>query len=512
MATIVQPSPAPRSSPTSRPPSRTGHAMLMVAGALLGLVGLTLAGVAAAASWAAVQQRGGGFITAPTQRYAVDSYALTTTDINVIIDDGLPSAARPDAARVIVRATPANPAKPIFVGIAPRAEVAGYLSGVEHSELVNVTFTPFRATYRTVPGSRTPEAPGRQTFWAVSAEGTGIQQTETTLRSGNWVVVVMNADASPQVAADLTAGARSDVLVPIAIVLIAGTFVLLGAGVALLTWGAAGLGRSVTSTGGIAVPAHPTGLAVVKHSDPVHLTGELTEPLSRGLWLVKWVLAIPHYLVLAFLWIAFLVTTIIAGFAILFTGRYPRSLFGFNVGVVRWSWRVGFYSYSALGTDQYPPFSLARTDYPADFDVDYPERLSRGLVLVKSWLLAIPHLIIVGLFTAPWYWVANGAPTDDYQRSAGISLLGLLVLVAGLAVLFTGRYPRSLFDLIMGINRWVYRVAAYVALMRDEYPPFRLDQGSGEPHATPDRTPSVPVGADEPSARQGHPSPGPPSS
>ena len=509
MATIVQPSSSPQPSPPSRPPSRTGPVLLMVVGALLGLLGLTLAGVAAAASWAAVQQRGGGFLTAPTQRYAVDSYALTTTDLNVIIDDGLPPAARPDVARVMVRATPANPDKPVFVGIAPRAEVAAYLSGVEHTELVDVTFAPFRATYRTIPGSRTPEAPGSQTFWAVSAEGAGTQQAETALRSGNWVVVVMNADASPQVAADLTAGARSDLLGPIAVGLIVGTVVLLGAGVALLVWGASGLGRAVTSTGDVAVPAHQTGLAVVEHSYPVQLTGELTEPLSRWLWLVKWVLAIPHYVVLAFLWIAFLVTTIIAGFAILFTGRYPRSLFAFNVGVVRWSWRVGFYGYSALGTDRYPPFSLARTDYPADFDVDYPQRLSRGLVLVKSWLLAIPHLIIVGLLTAPWYWVANGAPTEDYQRTAGISLLGLLVLVAGLALLFTGRYPPSLFDLVMGINRWVYRVTAYVALMRDEYPTFRLDQGAMEPRTTYDRTQSVATADDGPSAVEGPPAAGP---
>ena len=115
----------------------------------------------------------------------------------------------------------------------------------------------------------------------------------------------------------------------------------------------------------------------------------------------------------------------------------------------------------------------------------------------------------MGLLTAPWYWVANGAPTDDYQRSAGISLLGLLVLVAALALLFTGRYPRSLFDLVMGINRWVYRVTAYVTLMRDTYPPFRLDQGAMEPPAPRDRTESLATGGAPPSAVEEPPAPGP---
>ena len=125
---------------------------------------------------------------------------------------------------------------------------------------------------------------------------------------------------------------------------------------------------------------------------------------------------------------------------------------------------------------------------------------------MKSWLLAIPHLIIVGLLTAPWYWVANGAPTDNYQRSARISLLGLLVTVAALAVLFTGRYPRTIFDLVMGINRWAYRVMAYVVLMRDEYPPFRLDQGGTDPYSSAgvvqigDRTEAVPSEVAPPAA------------
>ena len=217
---------------------------------------------------------------------------------------------------------------------------------------------------------------------------------------------------------------------------------------------------------------------------PVRLEGRLDPGLSRWLWLVKWLLAIPHFVVLAFLWIAFFVLSVVAFFAILFTARYPKGIFEFNLGVLRWTWRVAFYSYGALGTDRYPPFSLgAEPDYPATLDVIYPGELSRGLVLVKWWLLAIPHYFILGLFLGGGWFAWGGGwdrGGDDWGRDGGPGLIGLLVLFAGVALLFTKRYPRGIFDLVLGLDRWVARVVAYAGLMTDAYPPFRLDQGGEE--------------------------------
>jgi hypothetical protein len=226
-------------------------------------------------------------------------------------------------------------------------------------------------------------------------------------------------------------------------------------------------------------PARPS-------AHPVLVEGDLDPTLSRWLWLVKWVLIIPHLIVLAFLWIAFVVLTVIAFFAILFTGRYPRGIFDFNVGVLRWTWRVGFYAYSALGTDRYPRFSLADDpEYPARLDVAYPQQLSRGLVLVKWWLLAIPHYIVVGIF-AGGAWATWSGAGDRWMSIGDGGLIGLLVLFSGLALLFTGRYPNSIYDFVLGMNRWVWRVVAYAALMTDTYPPFRLDMGAREPEPQPE--------------------------
>src|SRR3954452_14550024 len=212
----------------------------------------------------------------------------------------------------------------------------------------------------------------------------------------------------------------------------------------------------------------------------LRLEGDLSPRLSRWLWLVKWFLAIPHFIVLFFLWVAFIVVSVVAFFAILFTGRYPRGIFEFNVGVLRWTWRVGYYSYSALGTDHYPPFTLAEVaDYPARLSVAYPQHLSRGLVLVKWWLLAIPQYLIVGVFTGGAFASYNEANGGNWWYGGG--LIGLLVCIAGIVLLFAGRYPRNVYDLVMGMNRWSFRVVAYAALMTDQYPPFRMDMGDREP-------------------------------
>src|SRR3954465_8280524 len=162
---------------------------------------------------------------------------------------------------------------------------------------------------------------------------------------------------------------------------------------------------------------------------PLQLTGTLDPDVSRWQWLVKWLLLIPHLVVLLFLWIASLATTVVAFFSILFTERYPKAIFDFNVGVMRWTWRVAFYGYNAAGTDRYPPFTLADVaDYPARLEVEYPQALSRGLVLVKWWLLALPQYLIVAVF-AGGAWAGWNMANDDSAWTSGGGLIGLLVVI-----------------------------------------------------------------------------------
>jgi hypothetical protein len=154
--------------------------------------------------------------------------------------------------------------------------------------------------------------------------------------------------------------------------------------------------------------------------------------------------------------------------------------------VLLWTWRVSYYTYGALATDRYPPFALKeRPDYPAHLSIDYPEHLSRGLVLVKWWLLAIPQYLVVAILAGSGVYVVAGSTTaavdagNYWVWSSG--LIGLLVVIAAVILLFTGSYPQQIYELVLGLNRWVLRVAAYAGLMTDKYPPFRLDMGGPDP-------------------------------
>ncbi len=421
--------------------------------------------------WAYGTQRDDGFFTTRTERLETVTYAITSDRIDLgadpSSDEHVPDLG--DLATVRLQAEPVGDA-PVFVGIGPTDDVDSYLDGVAHARVDRIALGPGKVDYSYVEGGAPAAPPGDEGFWAARADGAGRQTLDWAVEPGHWSVVVMNADASPAVGVRASVGVKANWVLPVGLGVAGfGLVSLLGATVLLLV-GAIGLAHRLQQD-------PPPGPA---RRGAVALTGHLDEP-SRWLWIVKPILVIPHLVVLFVLWVGVVGVSIIAFFSILFTRRYPRALFDYTTGVLRWSWRVGFYSFSALGTDQYPPFRLsdgpqdAAAPYPADLTVAYAPQLSRRLVLVKWWLLAIPHFVVLG--------IVLGSSTAGQSSAPG--LLYLLVAFAALALLFTKRYPAGLFDFVLGLDRWVYRVLAYVLLLTDEYPPFRLDQGPDEPPADP---------------------------
>ena len=203
-----------------------------------------------------------------------------------------------------------------------------------------------------------------------------------------------------------------------------------------------------------APPPPPTDDAVPGRAEPdypARLNVEHQDSYARLLPLVKWLLAIPHYLALTVLGILAVVVAIVAGIATITTGRYPRGMFDFLVGVGRWNANVT--AYLLLMTDRYPPFSLARVDgYPVSFDVDYPEdgRIARWRPILH-WLLVIPFAIVASV----------------------VALLGsICVFLAFFVILVTAKFPTGLFDIALISSRWQIRATAYLRWMTPKYPPF----------------------------------------
>ena len=457
---------------------KAGRIVALVLGCLLVLpgVGLLIGGGALAISYAAARDNH-GYVNASPDPLQTSAVAVTSQHLDFGSDVEGPDALW-DAldVRIRLRVTSSTD-QPVFVGIARSGTVDAYLAGTAHDVVADVG-QDGSVTYRHRGGDLTIAPPTGEGFWSRSAWGPGTQEVTWPVRPGHWSAVLMNADGTPGVAADLEVGTKAGFVLPLAVGMAGLGLVLLTGGVVLIIVAVSRGGRNGSGAGPAAAsagsaPGHYSG-----RGTPVMLSATLDPGLSRWKWLVKWFLAVPHFIVLVFLWVAFVVLTVVAFFAILFTGRYPRGIFDFNVGVLRWTWRVSFYATDGgLGTDRYPPFRLsAQPGEPASLDITYPDRLSRGLVLVKWWLLAIPHYAVLAILVGGTF----GWSQDHGGRYSG-GLLSLLVLIAAVALLFTGRYPVSLFNLVVGLNRWFYRVVAYVALMTDAYPPFRLDQGGAEP-------------------------------
>jgi hypothetical protein len=195
---------------------------------------------------------------------------------------------------------------------------------------------------------------------------------------------------------------------------------------------------AVANPSGPPSPSYPAGFEITYPSE-----------LNRWLPLVKWLLAIPHFIILFFLGIGAFFVLIYGFFAVLFTGRWPRGAFDYLVGTVRWAYRV--LAYYHLMTDAYPPFSLADDPaYPLRLNIDYPERIANWRPLVQ-WLLAIPYMFVASVL----YW-----------------LTGVLTIIAFFTVLFTRRIPRDLFELMVPGMRWNLRGNAYTYFVTDRYPPF----------------------------------------
>jgi hypothetical protein len=199
-------------------------------------------------------------------------------------------------------------------------------------------------------------------------------------------------------------------------------------------------------------PPPPPPAAGAEGPYPVRLEASNQGDYNRFLPLVKWLLVLPHYIVLLFLGIGALFVYLIAFFAIIITGGYPRGLWDYMTGVHRWAMRV--FAYVFLLTDQYPPFSLEDDPaYPVRVEFDYPEHVNRWRPLVH-WLLILPYLIVAGIL----FYVAEI-----------VAFIGIFV------ILFTAKLPHGMFNLILNPMRWQLRGNAYAGWLVTRYPPFDWD-------------------------------------
>jgi hypothetical protein len=210
-----------------------GRVILIVLGGIGVLVGLALAAAGGFLLWADRTQREDGYLTTPTERFATTTYALTRTRLEIDTDG--PGWLLNDSWFGKVRIRGESPgAKMLFIGIGPEAAVAKYLGSVAHANVQDIDFDPFRATYLPIAGGAPQAPPTQQNFWAVSASGVGKQTVTWKVRDGDWSVVLMNADGSRGVVADVDLGAKLSFLLWLAIGSLIGGVLVVGGSTALI--------------------------------------------------------------------------------------------------------------------------------------------------------------------------------------------------------------------------------------------------------------------------------------
>ena len=428
-----------------------------------------------------------GYYSTKTIRIEKDSYAIVSEPIDVDMDEAW-ILDWGNLASFRVEGTNDDPSKNIFIGVAEGDDVKNYLANAEYDEVTDIDVTPNKLEYTHHTGDLEPAAPDTQTFWLESAYGAGEQVIEWELESGSWSVVVMNEDGSYGIDVDVVLGAKIPWLFSVALWLLILGVVVLIAGLVLIflavrggggdkngaspnSRGAVGSGDSTMkpsadssgvvggggSTAAIAASDYPTGL-VIDYPD---------RNLNRLTTFFRLFAIIPIWIVFVLLggaiigweddpWsynvygiaLFIVVPTLIM---ILFRQKYPKWWYDWNLAMTGFATRV--YAYLALLSDEYPSTDEEQAVHIAMPYPDAKEDLNRWMPLVK-WLLAIPHYIILFFLNV---------------------VAVVVTVIAWFAIMFTGRYPRDLFDFVVGTFRWNFRVTAYAFLLTtDRYPPFRF--------------------------------------
>jgi hypothetical protein len=216
--------------------------LLKVVSVMVGIV-FALAGLALVTSGGFIlgvvnsQADASGFFNTPSQMVGSYGFALTAPNINAQLGPRWQKWV-PTRAQATVRITGSSetPA-PIFIGVAHTDDVSRYLSGATRDRIKSIDLTAGSVQYEHVDGTAIPSPPGQQSFWVAKAQGAGKQTVSWTLATGDWTVVVMNADASPPVAASLTLGAHFGILRTLEIWSTAGGAVILAIGAILIVLG-----------------------------------------------------------------------------------------------------------------------------------------------------------------------------------------------------------------------------------------------------------------------------------